>query len=292
MALTLNRKLSFIALLILTLTVTGCTSKKEGKVLASFSGGTITESEFKDKMQNLSREARRLAEKKKKEYLQELVDEDFLLREAKRRGIDREQEVRDLLGEAERRILVAKLIELEVDKKVKLGPDEAQKFYDANKQLFTTPLLLRASHILVATDAEAQSIRQKLLSGADFEQLARTMSLDQSAIRGGDVGFFQKGQVLPEFEDVAFKMKKGEISQPFKSQYGYHVMKLTDRAEPTLRDFKLVKGIVERQLIARKRIAIYREYLKSVKGNAKITIDDKALEAISFSEKPKVAQGV
>ena len=91
-----------------------------------------------------------------------------------------------------------------------------------------TPLLLKASHILVKTAEEAEAIRKELEAGADFEEMARKNSLDSTAIRGGDLGFFQKGRFVPEFEEAVFQMKKGELSPVVQSQFGWHVIKVME----------------------------------------------------------------
>ncbi len=228
-----------------------------------------------------------MALRRKKDFINEMVDEHFLVKEAKKQNIENLPDVKELIAAARKKIIVSKLIELEVDKKVRLEPDEAQKYYEAHKDEFMTPLLLRASHILVNNEAEAQTIKKELQAGADFEELARSKSLDNTAIRGGDIGFFQKGQLLPEFEDVAFKMRKGEISDVFHTQFGYHVMKLTDRAEPALRDFKMVKGILEKQILNEKRTKVYKEFVQGLKKDAKVMIDEKVLEAIPSGDSTK-----
>lgn len=273
-----------ISVLIITLAVSGCAQKQEGKVLARFDGETITDKEFRHKTEALPRELQGLVERKKSEFLGEMINEHYLVKEAERRGIARDQEVQEVIDQAKRKIMVAKLVELEVDKKVSLGSDEAYQYYEAHKEEFRTPPLWRASHILVKTEAEANEIKAKLDAGADFEELARTRSMDSTAIRGGDLGFFQKGQMIPEFETAVFALKKGEISGPVKTQFGYHVIKLTDHAEPALREFANVKTLLERQLLNEKRAKIYSELVTKLKGSAKIQVDDAALEALSVGE--------
>ena len=87
---------------------------------------------------------------------------------------------------------------------------------------------VKASHILVASKAEAKQIIDKLNSGAKFENLAQKHSTCPSGKSGGDLGFFGKGQMVKPFEDAAFKAKKGEVTEPVKTQFGYHIIKVTD----------------------------------------------------------------
>ena len=87
---------------------------------------------------------------------------------------------------------------------------------------------VRASHILVASKSEAMQIVDKLNSGAKFENLAQKHSTCPSGKKGGDLGFFGKGRMVPEFEQAAFKLAKGNVSQPVKTQFGYHLIMVTD----------------------------------------------------------------
>lgn len=88
---------------------------------------------------------------------------------------------------------------------------------------------IRASHILVKTEDEAKKILQRIQSGEIFEDIAQEISLCPSKAAGGDLGFFSKGMMVKEFEDAAFALKKGEISNPVKTQFGWHLIKLTDK---------------------------------------------------------------
>jgi peptidyl-prolyl cis-trans isomerase C len=87
---------------------------------------------------------------------------------------------------------------------------------------------VRASHILVKTESEAQDIANQLKTGADFKELARTHSDCPSKRKGGDLGYFGRGMMVKEFENAAFNMKRGQVSDPIKTQFGYHIIMVTD----------------------------------------------------------------
>ncbi len=267
---------------ILLFMLAGCAGQKkqDDEVLASFDGAQITKKEFLRKLESMPREIRAVAFQKKQEFLEDMASEHFLLKEAERKGLQKDSDVKDLIDVARRKIIVAKLVENEVDKKVSVAPDEALKYYEANPSEFMTPQLLRGSHILVKTEEEANQIKAQLDAGADFEEIARAQSLDATAKRGGDLGFFQKGQFVPEFEEKAFQMKKGEISGPVKSQFGYHIIKITDSAAPSVREFKSVKNLVEEKLFNEKRSKAFKAMVAQIKGNRKIDINEKALESL------------
>lgn len=281
------RKTPFIILTIIVFAA-GCTSKKpEGKPVARFGNETVTDVDFVRKAENLPRELRAAAFRKRQQFLEDLVGERFLLQEARKRKLDQDPEVADLIEQAQNKILVAKLIQLEVDNKLQMDTEEAQRFYDIHKDEFLTPLMLRASHILVKTREEADALKAELDTGGDFEEAARRKSIDPTGIRGGDLGFFQKGQFVPEFEQAVFSMNKGELKGPVQSQFGWHIIKLTDRVEPTQRSFDTVKSRIEERLILEKRSQNFRAYLQKLKGNVKVDVDEKALEAIEPGDADK-----
>ena len=277
----MSKKFWVFVLIALVAAVSGCRSKNDGTMLARSDSTIITKEEFVYKLQGLPKEIQSIAYRHKKDFVEEMINEKYLLVEAKKRHLEDLTDVKDLLKAAYQKIIVAKLIELEVDQKIKLDPEEASKYYETHKEEFMTPLLFRASHILMSTEEEANAVKTQLDGGADFEALAKSRSTDNTATRGGDIGYFQKGQLIPEFESEALKLTKGQMSPVFKSQFGYHIIKLTDKVEPALKDFKVVKSQLERQILNERRSRILKTLVEKIKGNAKIQIDEKILESIS-----------
>jgi foldase protein PrsA len=115
------------------------------------------------------------------------------------------------------------------EKDVKISEDEIKKYFDQNKDQLNEPEQVRASHILVDTLDEANQVEARLKKGEDFAKVAKEVSKDPgSASKGGDLGYFTRGKMVPEFEQAAFSLKVGEISAPVKTQFGYHIIKVTD----------------------------------------------------------------
>ncbi len=104
---------------------------------------------------------------------------------------------------------------------------------------------VRARHILVETEDEAKAVVAELKKGADFAELAKTKSKDPGSADGGDLGYFTKDQMVPEFSEVAFKLDKGALSDPVKSQFGWHVIKVEDKRERQPPEFDKVKDQLE-----------------------------------------------
>ena len=267
--------------LALVLCAAGCGKKDSGPAVARFGGETITATEYKEKLERLPQGLRGVALSNKKEFLEDVLAERLLLKEAKRRNIESLPDVKLLLEAARKKIVVAKLIELEIDKKVSVSEEEPMVYYESRKEEFKTPVLIRASNILVKTEEDARQIRKELLAGADFEDTARKRSLDAAAPRGGDLGYFQKGQFVAEFEDAAFKLKKGELSDVVKSRFGYHLIKLTDRMEPQMREFTSVKKLIEDKILKEKRAAAFKALIQKLKAGSELKVDEKALDSLA-----------
>ncbi|WP_028402511.1 peptidylprolyl isomerase PrsA [Ectobacillus panaciterrae] len=138
---------------------------------------------------------------------------------------------------------------------------------------------IKASHILVADEATAKKVKDLLNQGQSFEDLAKQYSTDTgSKDKGGDLGYFGPGKMVPEFEAAAYKLKKGEVSDPVKSQYGYHIIKVTDIKE--LKPFDEVKGTIKDQLVETKMqdSTFMNDFVDKELKKANVTIEDKDLK--------------
>jgi len=138
-----------------------------------------------------------------------------------------------------------------------VSPADVQRNYEDNQQQYSTPEQVRASHILLKTEGkddaavkkQAEDLLAKVKSGADFAQLATKYSEDDSSkVKGGDLDFFPKGQMVPEFDKAAFSMNVGDISPLVRSQYGYHIIKLTDKKPATTKSLDEVRAQIEDQI--------------------------------------------
>lgn len=142
--------------------------------------------------------------------------------------------------------------------------EEANQYFEKNKGSYEE---VNADHILVKTEAEAKAIRDRVVKGEDFNKLAEELSIDPSAKENkGNLGFFARGAMVPEFETAAFGMKAGEISQPIKTSYGFHIIKVIEKKSAVYDD---VKDSILEQLTNEKKTATYEatmtEFTKTVK---------------------------
>lgn len=117
-----------------------------------------------------------------------------------------------------------------LEPRIKISDEEINTYFKENKDSLAQEEQVEASHILVESKAEAKDIIEKLADGKKFADLAKEYSTDTaSAEKGGELGFFGKGEMAEEFEKVAFSLEKGKISDPVKTSYGYHIIKVTDK---------------------------------------------------------------
>jgi peptidyl-prolyl cis-trans isomerase C len=147
-----------------------------------------------------------------------------------------------------------------------------KKVYDEAVKQQGNEQEVRARHILVPTEGEAKTILAEIKKGTDFAELAKQKSKDPgAAAEGGDLGYFTKDQMVPEFADQAFKMNKGDVSEPVKSQFGWHIIKLEDKRTKPAPTFEAVKDQVE-QYVTRRAQA---EYITKLRETAKVERLDK-----------------
>ncbi|MFP4011957.1 MAG: peptidylprolyl isomerase [Spirochaetaceae bacterium] len=190
-----------------------------------------------------------------------------------------EEQLREELA---RSLTIQRLIEQEVDVEADVTEEERQQFYDENPEMFEQPESVTASHILLSTqeaesDAEREEARERaeelhdeLEEGADFEELAREHSEDPSAEQGGSLGEFSRGQMVPAFEDAAFALEPGEISDVVETQFGYHIIKVDEKSEGGTSSYDEVKDQIGQYLTQQKQQQAVQGYIEELKEGAEI----------------------
>mgnify|MGYP000898528634 FL=1 len=144
--------------------------------------------------------------------------------------------------------------------------EEIAQFFESNKQYFDQPEQIQASHILVDDEETAKEVKQKLNEGADFTQLAAQYSKDtNNAHYGGQLGYFERGRMVEEFEQAAFSMEIGEISDPVKTDFGYHIIKVTDRKEAKEANLEDARAEIEEIIKNQKVSSEYSVWLSEKK---------------------------
>ncbi|MDH5767569.1 MAG: peptidylprolyl isomerase [Nitrospirota bacterium] len=283
------------AVLILILTISlffACAKKGEqkGPYLAKVGNVEITQADFEREIKNLPDFAQKMFENSsgKEKFLDELVKKEILYQEAIKKGFDKDSGYLKKVEDFKKITLVSVLLEKEIEAKATLSEQDIKDYYEKHKEEFTPVSQIKASHILVKTEQEAKDIVEKLKKGEDFAKIAKKSSIDAaSAKNGGDLGFFSKGQMVPEFEAAAVKLKKGEVSEPVHTQFGYHIIKLTDKKLGQPVEFDNIKNIISQHLVAEKQKEVFDSYMDALRKNYKVDINKEAFSKPAPKEEKK-----
>jgi peptidyl-prolyl cis-trans isomerase C len=236
------------------------------KVLATVNGEKITEGDVETALDDVAAQYPNLpADRLRTITLDFLIEMKVVAQKAKADKIDQTEDFKRRMEYMRDRVMMQQLL---VDKAKDATTDAALKaFFDEQIKQIKPIDEVRARHILVEKEEEAKEIAAKLKGGEDFAKLAETASKDPgSGKEGGDLGFFTKERMVPEFAEAAFAMKPGEISAPVKSQFGWHVIKLEERRVKPLPAFEDVKERIAQALAGKAQ----SDYLKSLRDTAKI----------------------
>jgi len=178
-----------------------------------------------------------------------------------------------LINEYKRQLIITKFVNETLFSKIEVNNQEIEDYYNKNKELMEVPEQLKASHILLETEEEAKEIITKLDAGEDFAELAKEYSTGPSSVNGGDLGLFGRGMMVKEFEDAAYVLEIGEYTkEPVQTQFGYHVILLTDKQEAKTVSLEDAKENIQAQLAVEKQTQVLDEYFDKLEGEADIEI--------------------
>ena len=243
-------------------------------VLAKVNGSEIRQSDMAIAEEELGPSLEKMDPATKKENLLAfLIDMKIVAKAAEDKKVEDSDDFKKRLAFARNRLLMDSLLANEG--KAATTDEAMKKVYDDAAKQITSEQEVHARHILVATEDEAKAIEEELKKGADFAELAKKKSKDPGASDGGDLGFFTKDQMVPEFSAVAFSLEPGKISDPVKSQFGWHIIKVEEKRNRKPPDFDQVKGQIE-TYVSRKAQA---DYVAKLRETAKIERMDQPADA-------------
>jgi peptidyl-prolyl cis-trans isomerase C len=263
--------LALIAALLFLISPAGPARSQSDRLVAKVDGVEIRESDIAMAEDDLGQNAQQMTPDAKRDYLVSyLTDVILAAKAAEGKKLADDKDFKSRIAFIRRKLLMETLLMAEGKAAV---TDAAMKkvYEDAVKQMGGEQEV-RARHILVATEPEAKAIVTEISKGTDFAELARQKSKDPgAAAEGGDLGWFGKDQMVPEFADAAFKMDKGQVSEPVKTQFGWHIIKVEDKRTKPVPEFAKVKDQVE-TFVARKAQA---DYIAKLREGAKVERFDK-----------------
>jgi peptidyl-prolyl cis-trans isomerase C len=289
-----------------------------GKV-ATVNGSIITQRDFdrdfNQAQQMFLRSGKHLSDSElttfREKILQELINRELLYQDSLRKGIViDEAQVDERLEELKKRfpseeefktslkdmdlseagfrsvmkrgIILEKFIDTQFAQKTTISEEESNKFYKENPDVFKKPEQVKASHILIKVDPEAddsektkahkklEKIQKKLEKGEDFAELAKEFSQGPSSTEGGDLGYFSRGQMVKPFEDAAFSLKSGDVSNIVTTRFGYHLIKVVDKKPETTVPYQEVKDNLDNFLKRKKVQEKISAHISQLEKKAKI----------------------
>jgi peptidyl-prolyl cis-trans isomerase C len=227
---------------------------------------TLAEEDLGADMQGVSPEARR------EHLISYLADIIMVTQAADKKKLSDNPEFKRRLAFLRNKLLMG--YELQEEAKSAVNDEALHQTYNDAVKSMGGQEEVRARHILVETEDEAKSLLDQIKGGADFATLAKEKSKDPGAAEGGDLGYFTKDQMVPEFADVAFKMYPGQLSNPVKTQFGWHIIKVEDKRAKQPPEFDKVKDQIEAYLARKSQT----EFIGKLRQSAKIERLDKPAE--------------
>jgi len=253
-------------------------------VIAKVNGAEIRQSDLAIAEEELAPSLQQLDPASRRESLISfLIDMKIVAKAAEDKKVGDSAQFKQRLAFARNRLLMDSI--LADEGKAAVTDDAMKKVYEEATKQASGEKEVHARHILVQTEDEAKAIKAELDKGADFAKLAKEKSKDPGAADGGDLGFFTKEQMVPEFSAVAFALEPGKISDPVKSQFGWHVIKVEEKRDRKPPDFDQVKGQIQ-AFVTRKAQA---EYVTKLRTAAKIERLDKPAEPAAAAPDAKAA---
>jgi peptidyl-prolyl cis-trans isomerase C len=239
---------------------------QDDPVVARVNGAEIHQSDLaiaEDEAGN--QQVAQMSPEQKRDYLISFVSDMLLVaKAAEAKKIGDGADFKRKIAFARNKLLMEQYLQAEA--KAAVTEAAMRKVYDEAIGQMNKEPEVHARHILVETEDEAKAVLAELKKGADFAELAKAKSKDPGSADGGDLGYFTKDQMVPEFSEVAFKLDKGALSDPVKSQFGWHIIKVEDKRERQPPEFDKVKDQLEQYVVRRQQV----EMITKLRQEAKI----------------------
>lgn len=239
----------------------------DNKVLAVVAGEEITEQDLNDFMENVpqDQQAYRSNPQFRQQYLEQLTALRMFSKRGEELKLDETEEFKKIM-EGARKDILAQLMVSETLKGITVTDEEAESYFQANKRRFVKGETVRAKHILTETEERCAEILTAIEGGEKtFEDAAKEFSTCPSGQRGGDLGEFGKGQMVPEFEKAAFDAEIGKVIGPVKTSFGYHLIKVEGKSKASETSYADISESIKANLLHQKQNDAYNAKVKELK---------------------------
>ncbi len=303
-----HRIVAIFVTVALCLTVAvACQSKTENDspVLLRVDGREVTLEQFKQRFSKSLPPGQKLSEDERQElersFLVQVIDRELSLAQADRMGLkidpaeheraieetrrdypegtfetmlrERGTNLREWSAELKEDLLMEKVVQQLVYSRIEASEEEVSRYYEENTREFDRPDQVRARQIVVATEEEGEKVLGLLRQGEPFAAVARKFSLSPDADQGGDLGFFSKGEMPPEFEKAVLGLAVGQLSDLVKSEYGYHVFLVEEKRKAARLTLDDVREEIRETLLSAKKEKAYQDWLRELRSQATIEMD-------------------
>lgn len=244
----------------------------ENKILATVNGKNITEQDLEFAISRFPEQNKQYfsTEEGKKQLLNQIINYELVYNFAKDSNLESDEEFKKQLELVKRDLLIQAGITKSFSD-VEVTEEEITAFYEKNKEMFKTEETVNARHILVDDEEEAKKIAEDIKNNViSFEEAADKYSKCPSKAQGGSLGVFERGRMVPEFEDAAFKLDVDTISEPVKTQFGFHIIKVEDKQPSAAKDFEEVKPMIASNLLHEKQNKEFINLVEKLKGTYKV----------------------
>ena len=296
-----------IGFICIVLLLGACKSNKDASspILLRVDGREVTLAQFNDSFSKSLPQGQKLSEEERQElqrsFLVQVIDRELSLAQADRMGLkvvsaehekaiedtrkdypsgtfesmlrERGTNLKDWSSELKKDLLIEKVVQKSVYSRLDVTDEEVKNYYEQNIGEFDRPDQVRARQIVVSTEEEGQKVLGLLRQGEPFAEMAARYSMSPDADQGGDLGYFAKGEMPPEFEKAVFNLPVGRLSDLVKSEYGYHVFLVEEKREAARLSLDEVSADIRETLLSQKKDKAYQEWLRELRSQATIEMD-------------------
>lgn len=253
--------------------VSGCADRQDEPVVALVNGRAITQTEFDLRWGELSPATRTRYEKDggKRKFLEELITRELLMQEGRRRGLDHNDVIRDKTQRYKEQLILDELLKDKLQSKVELTQTELDAYYEKHATELLDPLKANISVMLLPNVFAAKDLEAQVNRGGNFAKFAQRYSIDEKTkSKGGELGPYRKGLVLPELDAVIHTLKPGMVSGPVKTEHGYYLVMLSPLDEAIIQTDLATKERLRQELLADKRRKRFDEVIADIRANGAV----------------------
>lgn len=253
----------------------GCAPPQDEAVLALVNGRTITQVEFDIRWNELSEATRARYNKEggKRRFLDELITRELLMQEARRQGLDQNDDIRDRTQRYKEQLILDELLKDRLREKVELTQAELAAYYDKHANELLAPLKVQVSQMLLSNLPAARDLKKQVEAGGDFARFAQRYSIDEKTKgKGGDLGPYGKSVLDPDVDAVVQTLKPGVISEPIKTEAGYYLVKVSPLDQETIQADFATRERLRQELLADKRRKRFEDVISDIRTKATVRL--------------------